>query len=140
MALQLANQPTCATATGPLLSCGSGLCRKLEHCCFRTFEHVSEEHDLPISKLQPIMMSSRVLLVDLPGNGGRVIDCIRLSSQTASSVAPHLLAKGELRSRKNTNCCPDFIRRSKPSGAVLNLWVVSLSSAPAGRDLTLCKL
>ena len=31
---------------GLRLGCGSGLCRKLEHCCFLTFKHVSQEHDL----------------------------------------------------------------------------------------------
>jgi hypothetical protein len=36
------------------LGCGSGLCRKLEHCCFLTLKYVSEEHHLPVWKLQLI--------------------------------------------------------------------------------------
>lgn len=99
------------------LGCGSGLCRKLEHCCFLTFEHVSEEHHLPVWKFQRIMMCSRVVLVDLPEDGSRVIDCIRFPAEQPALPTPHLLGKGELRSRKNTNCGPDIFRRSEPSSA-----------------------
>jgi hypothetical protein len=60
---------------GLRLGCSSGLCRKLKHCCFLTFEHVREEHDLPVRKFQCIMMCLRVVLVDLPEDGRRVIDC-----------------------------------------------------------------
>ena len=55
---------------GLRLGYGSGLCRKLEHCCFLTFEHIGEEHDLPVWKFQRIMMCSRVVLVDLPSGHG----------------------------------------------------------------------
>src|SRR5262249_20636974 len=87
------------------LGCGSGLCRKLEHCCLLTFEHVSEEHHLPVWKFQRIMVCPRVVLVDLPEDGSRVIDCIRFPPKQPALPTPHLLGKGELRSRKNTNCC-----------------------------------
>jgi hypothetical protein len=99
------------------LGCGRGLCRKLEHCCFLTFEYVSEEHHLPVWKFQRIMMCSRVVLVDLPEDSSRVIDCIPFPVKQPALPTPHLLGKGELRSRKNTNCCPDIFRRSEPSSA-----------------------
>jgi TIR domain len=99
------------------LGCSSGLCRKLEHCCFLTFEYVSEEHHLPVWKFQRIMMCSRVVLVDLPEDGSRVIDCIRFPAKQPALPTPHLLSKGELRSRKNTDCCPDIFRRSEPTSA-----------------------
>ena len=57
---------------GLRLGCGSGLRRKLEHCCFLTFNHVRQEHDLPVWKLQRIMMGSRVVLIDLPEDRRRM--------------------------------------------------------------------
>src|SRR5262249_56419835 len=63
------------------------------------------------------MMCSRVVLVDLPEDGSPVIDCIRFPAKQPALPPPHLLGKGELRSRKNTNCCPDVFRRSEPSSA-----------------------
>jgi hypothetical protein len=73
---------------GLRLGCGSGLCGKLEHCCFLTFEHVSEEHHLPVWKFQRIMMCSRVVLVDLPEDGSRVIDCIRFPAKQPALPTP----------------------------------------------------
>jgi hypothetical protein len=51
---------------GLCLGRGSRLCWKLEHRCFLPFNHVCQEHDLPIWKFQRIMMGSRVVLIDLP--------------------------------------------------------------------------
>src|SRR5258708_6401587 len=90
---------------------------KLEHCCFLTFEHVSEKHNLLVRKFQCIMMCSRVVLVDLPEDGSPVIDCIRFPAKPSVLATPHFLGKGEFRSRKNTNCYLDIFRRSKPSSA-----------------------
>jgi hypothetical protein len=51
-----------------------GLCWKLEHCRFLAFHHVRQEYDLSIWKFQRIMMSSRLVLVDLPEDGRPMID------------------------------------------------------------------
>jgi hypothetical protein len=106
---------------GLRLGGGSGLCRKLEHRCFLTFEHVSEEHHLPVWKFQRIMMCSRVVFVDLPEDGSRVIDYIRFPAKQPALPTPHLLGKGELRSGKNTNCCPDIFRRGESSSASIEV-------------------
>src|SRR3984893_7142522 len=63
------------------------------------------------------MMCSRVVLVDLPEDGSRVMDCIRLPAKQAARHTPYLLGKGELRSRKNTNRCAGIFRRSEPTSA-----------------------
>jgi hypothetical protein len=121
------------------LDCGSGLCRKLEHCCLLTFEHVSEEHHLPVWKFQRIMVCPRVVLVDLPEDGSHVIDCNRFPDKQPALPTPHLLGKGELRSRKNTNCCPDVFRRSKPSmrlhGSAIRPWPSGKIMAATPRTL-----
>jgi hypothetical protein len=96
---------------GLRLGCGSGLCRKLEHCCFLTFNHVGQAHDLPVWKFQRIMMRMRVVLVDLAKDSRRVIDCIRLQAKQPARPTPYLLGKGELRSRKYTNCRVGAFRR-----------------------------
>src|SRR5262249_48635512 len=116
--------------------CGSGLCRKLEHCCFLTFEYVSEEHHLPVWKFQRIMMCSRLVLVDLPEDGSRVIDCIRFPAKQPALPTPHLLGKGDLRSRKNTNCCPDIFRRSEPSRAGIMAHLIDKNLAREYRAAT----
>src|ERR1700730_9384030 len=59
---------------GLRLGCSSRLCRKLEHRCLLTFKHVSQAHDLAVWKFQRIMMCVRLVLVDLPEDGHRVID------------------------------------------------------------------
>ena len=46
----------CDPFLGLCLGCGNRLCRKLEHCCFLTFKHVSQSHDLSIWKFQRIVM------------------------------------------------------------------------------------
>jgi hypothetical protein len=47
-------QPLSADVRDPFLGlrfgCGSRLCRKLEHCCFLSFGHVSQAHDLAVWK------------------------------------------------------------------------------------------
>src|SRR5262245_20048070 len=106
---------------GLRLGCGSGLCRKLEHCCFLTFEHVSEEHDLSVWKFQRIVMCSRVVLVDLPEDGSRVINCSRFPAEQTTRPTTYLPGKGEFRSRKNTNCCVGILRRSEPSSASIEV-------------------
>jgi hypothetical protein len=60
------------------LACSSGLRRKLKHCCFLIFQHVSQQHGDPVWKFQSIMMCSRVVLVDLPEDGRRMSDGNRL--------------------------------------------------------------
>ena len=47
---------------GPRIGCGSGLRRKLKHCCFLTFKHISQQHPLPVWKFERIMMCMRVVL------------------------------------------------------------------------------
>src|SRR5258707_2134266 len=75
------------------LGCASGLCRKLEHCCFLTFEQVSEEHDLAVWKFQSIVMCSRVVLVDLPEDSSRVINCSRLPAEQTARPTTYLPGK-----------------------------------------------
>jgi hypothetical protein len=89
----------CDPFLGLRLGCGSRLYRKLEHCCFLTFAHVSQAHDLAVRKFQRIMMHTRLVLVDLPEDGRRVIDgCTRLPAKQLVPPTPYLLGKGELRS------------------------------------------
>jgi hypothetical protein len=76
---------------GLRLGRSSGLCRKLKHYCFLTFEQVSEEHELPVRQFQCIMMRVRVVLVDLPEDGRSVIDCIRSPNKQSVLSTPHLL-------------------------------------------------
>jgi hypothetical protein len=102
---------------GLCLGCGSGLCRKLKYCCFLTFKHVSQAHDLAVRKFQRVMMCSRIVLVDLPEDGRRVIDYIWLPAKQPARLTPYLLGEGELRSRKNTNCCAGIFPRSEPASA-----------------------
>src|SRR5271166_5493356 len=103
----------CHPFLGLRLGCGSGLRRKLEHCCFLTFAHVSQAHDLAVRKFQRIMMHTRLILVDLPEDGRRVIDdCTRFPAKQLVPPTPYLLGKGELRSRKNANRCAGIFRRS----------------------------
>jgi hypothetical protein len=39
--------------------------RKLEHCCFLTFKHVSQAHDLPVWKFQRVVMCQWLVFIDL---------------------------------------------------------------------------
>src|SRR5580704_9111180 len=71
----------CDPFLGLCLGCGSRLYWKLEHRCFLPFKHVRQEHDLPIWKLQRIMMGSRVVLIDLPEDRRRMGDHIRLPAK-----------------------------------------------------------
>src|SRR6266852_2783275 len=96
---------------------GSRLRRKLEHCCLLTFNQVGQEHALAIWKLQRVVMRARLLLVDLPEDGYRVIDGIHLQAKQPTRPASYLLGKGKLRSRKNTNRRAGIFRRSEPSSA-----------------------
>jgi hypothetical protein len=113
---------------------------ELEHCCFLTFEHVSEEHDLPVWKFQRIVMCSRVVLVDLPEDGSRVINYSRFPAEQTARPTTYLLGKGEfLPGRTQTAVLPSS-GAANPLVPVLKWWVVSLSPTLAGRDLTLCKL
>src|SRR3974390_405181 len=62
----------------PLLSLcigySSGPRRKLEHRRFLAFKHISQQHGLTVWKFEGIMMYVRILLVDLPEDGHRMID------------------------------------------------------------------
>ena len=53
---------------------GNWLRRELEHRCFLALEQVSQQHHSPVRKFQGIMMGSRVVLIDLPKDGRRVIE------------------------------------------------------------------
>jgi hypothetical protein len=63
------------------------------------------------------MMYSRLVLVDLPEDSRRVIDCLRFPVKKPARPTPYLLGKGKLRSRKNTNCCAGIFQRSEPASA-----------------------
>jgi hypothetical protein len=101
------------------LGCGSGLRRKLEHCCFLTFNEAGQERNLTVWKLQGIMMCMRVVLVDLPEDCCGVIDgpC----AEQPARVTTYFRCKGKLRSRKNTNCCVGIFRRYEPYGASIEV-------------------
>jgi hypothetical protein len=118
---------------------GNRLCRKLEHRCFLTLQQVSQQHHLPVGKFQRIMMRSRVVLVDLPKDGRRVIDDLHLPAKQPEAAAPYRSGEGKLRPRKNANRRIGILQCSKPAWA-LKEWVLSFSPTLAGRDLTLCKL
>jgi hypothetical protein len=100
------------------VGCGNGLRRKLENRCILTFKHVSQQHGLPVWKLQGIMMGSRVVLVNLPKDCGPVIEHLRHpAEQPAAYTAPYRSGEGKLCSRKNTNCSVDIFRSSEPARA-----------------------
>ena len=96
---------------------GSRLCWKLEHRCFLPFNYVCQEHDPPIWEFQRIMMCMRVVLIDLPEDGRRMGDHIRLPAKQHTWAAHYRLGKGELCSRKNTNCCAGIFRCNEPYSA-----------------------
>src|SRR4029077_9261410 len=79
--------------SNPLLgfyfSRGDGLRWKLEHRCFLTHQQVSQQYLLPVGKFQRIMMCSRVLLVDLPKDRGRVIEGTRFPTEQAARPTPY---------------------------------------------------
>src|ERR1700730_12548209 len=62
---------------------GNRLRRKLEHRCFLTFNQVGQQHHLAVRKFQRIVMRSRVVLVDLPKDGRRVIEDTRFPTEQA---------------------------------------------------------
>jgi hypothetical protein len=61
------------------------------------------------------MMHSRVLLVDLPKDRGRVIERTRFPIEQAARPTPYGFGKCKLCSRKNANRCIAIFRRSKPN-------------------------
>jgi hypothetical protein len=63
------------------------------------------------------MMRSRVVLVDLPEDGRRVMNCTRFPAEQTARSTTYLSGKGEFRSWENTNCCVGILRRSEPSSA-----------------------
>ena len=65
------------------------------------------------------MMRSRVVLVDLPEDGRRVINYTRFPAEQTARPTTYLFGKGEFRSWKNTNCCVGILRRSEPSSSLL---------------------
>src|SRR6266516_3310891 len=82
------------------------------------------------------MMSSRLILVDLPEDGRRVTDCIRFQAKQPARPTPYLLGKGELRSRKNTNRCAGIFRRSEPARAGIEVVGGQLAVVPLGGTKT----
>jgi hypothetical protein len=98
------------------------LCRELEHRCFLPFDHVCQQHDLPIWKFKRIMMTSRIVLIDLPKDGRRVIDHVCIpAKQPAWPPAPYRGCKGKLRSRKNANRRVGIFRCSEPYRAGIEM-------------------
>ena len=67
--------------------------RKLKHRCFLTLQQVSQQHHLPVRKFQRIMMSSRVVLVDLPKDGCRVIEHLALPPKQPAWATPYRSGK-----------------------------------------------
>jgi hypothetical protein len=89
--------------------------RKLEHRCFLTFKQVGQQHHLALRKFQRIVMRSRVVLVDLPKDGCRVIEDTRFPTEQAVWPTTYGFGKRKLCSRENANRCIAIFRRSKPN-------------------------
>ena len=81
---------------GFYFSRGDGLRWKLEHRCFLTFNQLSQQHHLPVGKFQRIVMCSRVVLVDLPKDGCRVMNHSRLPGKQTAWAALYRGCKGKL--------------------------------------------
>jgi len=115
------------------LGCACGLRRKLEHCCSLALTHVRQAHNLPVWKFQRIMMCVRLVLVDVPEDGRRVIDCIHFPAEQPARPTTYRSGEGELRSRKNANCCAGIFWRSEPYSAsieVIGGWSVANFGRP----------
>jgi hypothetical protein len=112
--------PQSTDVRNPFLGFGFSRCdrlrRKLEHSCFPTFQHVGQQHHLPIGKFQRIVMRSRVVLIDLPKDGRGVLEYV-CAEQPPASVAPYRSCKRKLCCRKNANRCVDLFRGSKAACA-----------------------
>ena len=136
--------PQSTDVRNPFLGFYFGRCnrlrRKLEHRCFLTLQQVSQEYHLPIGKFQRIMMGSRVVLIDLPKDGRRVIEDLRFPTEPPASAAPYRSGEGKFCSRKNANRRVAIFRRSKARVPVMKCCVLSFSPTLAGRDFTFCKL
>ena len=98
------------------------------------------EHDLPVRKFQRIVMRSRVVLVDLPEDGRRVMNCIAFQPSTLRGRQLTSLAKASSVPGRTQTAVLASSGAANPLVPVLKWCVVSLSPTLAGRDLTLCKL
>jgi len=105
---------------------------KLEHRCFLTCKHGGQQRDLPIGKFQRFMMRSRVLLVDLPKDRGRVIERTRFPTEQAARPTLYGFGKCKLCSWKDANRCIAIFRRRKPNCARIEM-LRSQSLANFGR-------
>src|SRR6516225_10356922 len=63
------------------------------------------------------MMRSRVVLVDLPEDGRRVVNCTRFPAEQTARPTTYRSGKGEFRSWKNTNCQAGIFRCGKTASA-----------------------
>jgi hypothetical protein len=75
--------------------------RKLKHRCFLTFQQIGQQHHLSIGKFQSIMMRSRVVLVHLPKDGGRVREWF------------HFPTSGDALLRRHVNKIIDFAVKNR---------------------------
>jgi hypothetical protein len=105
---------------------------KLEHRRFLIFNYVSQQYGLPVWKLQRIVMCARVILVDLPEDGGCVGDRVCLPIEQSAWAAPYGFGKGKLRSRKNTNGHARIFRRSKSASAGIEVASGQFVANPGG--------
>src|SRR2546423_4154664 len=114
---------------GFYFSRGNRLRRKLEHRCFLTFKQVGQQHHLALRKFQRIVMCSRVVLVDLPKDGCRVIEGTRFPTEQAVRPTTYGFDKRKLCSRENANrCIAIFHKPAAMSSAVRSFSIYS--SAP----------
>ena len=96
--------------------CVSGCSRlrwKLEHRYFLTCRHVGQQCHLAVRKFQRIMMCARVLLVDLPKDGGRVLEGTRFPTEQAARPTTYGFGKCKFCSWKNANRRVGIFRRSE---------------------------
>ena len=89
--------------------------RKLKHRRFLPFEQVGQQYHLAVRKFQRIVMRSRVVLVDLPKDGRRVIEGTRFPTEQAVRPTTNGFGKGKLCPRKNANRCIAIFGCSKPN-------------------------
>jgi hypothetical protein len=93
------------------LSCSCRLRRKLKYRCLLAFTEFRQENHLPVRKLQRIMVSERLVLVDLSEDRRRVTESYRRPTEQAAFRNCYLARKREFGAGKNANRHFRILRR-----------------------------
>src|SRR5271155_3754900 len=91
--------------------------RQLKHCCPLTLAQACQEYGLAVRKFQRIVMSERLVLVDLPEDRRLVTDRSRAPTEHCGRYARDLFGKRQLRSRENADRHARIFRCREPSRA-----------------------